>query len=543
MSSSPLAVTIGESGELTCEVHTPMGRPLELSGRASDIEPRTRGDNRMCNNEALVHNAWAAAKYHQAFVEATDEKLKTDHLTQYKAHAATTTTIATLLDDLTAITRDGWCSGCFTFASHLQIERKSSSSFRVYLCNFCGSPTMGCAARNCSNMATTDGGSSRIPKFCGEHRHDIPSFERAGRTIESLDDYRTLLEYDKPNLAKGAKFAAAGVLTAGVMSGAAFMAAPAIGGAIGAQLLGYSGAVASNAGLAMLGGGSLAAGGLGMAGGTAAVAAMGAALGAGLGASVTSAYVSEDKSFTIENIVEGTDGTPVIIARGFTTENDSNWHLAVKAARKRYPTSSIYVLTWGSKELKTLAAFFVKNVGTQQAMQAAGLAAAHASKSAAKKLTPLAPAFFAASVVKNPWHTAKVRADRTGVALAGILARTEAKDYILIGHSLGARVMVTAAETLKTDKTAPTIEAIHLLGAAVGQKRLWRPLNDSVKTQVYNYYSANDVVLKYLYSIAMAGSVAIGRKGIGAPYEKLVDCDVSDIVQGHSEYFAKVILR
>ncbi|NMO00340.1 DUF726 domain-containing protein [Gordonia sp. TBRC 11910] len=542
MASSLLTVVVEPSGELICGVRSPKGRPLELSGRAADIEPRVRGDNMLCDNEALVNNAWAAAKFFQAEAEEIDEKLKSDYLKQLKSHKATVTTIVTLIDGLTDITREGWCSGCYNYTSHRQVARESAS-FRVYLCEYCGSPTMGCAARNCTSMATTDSGSSRIPKFCGEHRHDIPSFERASDTIPTLHGYRSLLEFDKPNLAKGSKLVAAGVLTAGVLSGAAFMAAPAIGGAIGNLMLGYSGAVATNAGLAVLGGGSVAAGGLGMAGGTAVVAAMGAALGAGLGANVTSAYVSEDSSFDIENIIPGSGGTPVVIARGFNTEKSPNWHEAVALAQKRYPTSPVFVVTWGSKELKTLAAFFVKNVGTQQAMQAAGVAAAHASKAAAKKLTPLAPAFIAASLVKNPWHTAKVRADRTGVALAGLIARTDAKEYVLIGHSLGARVMVTAAETLKTDKKAPKIEAIHLLGAAVGQNRSWRQLKDAVKTQVFNYHSANDAVLKYLYTAAMGGSVAIGRKGIGAPYENLVDCDVSDEVGGHSEYFRKVTLK
>jgi hypothetical protein len=77
-------------------------------------------------------------------------------------------------------------------------------------------------------------------------------------------------------------FALAGVaLTAGV-------AAPAIGGAVGAGAMGLSGAAATSAGLAALGGGSLASGGLGMAGGTAVLGALGGFGGAGLGAAATS---------------------------------------------------------------------------------------------------------------------------------------------------------------------------------------------------------------------------------------------------------------
>jgi hypothetical protein len=59
------------------------------------------------------------------------------------------------------------------------------------------------------------------------------------------------------------------------------VAAPVIGGAIGAAM-GLSGAAAVSAGLAALGGGAIAAGGLGMAGGTAVLIGGGAMLGAGI---------------------------------------------------------------------------------------------------------------------------------------------------------------------------------------------------------------------------------------------------------------------
>lgn len=67
-----------------------------------------------------------------------------------------------------------------------------------------------------------------------------------------------------------------GVLTAG-------LAAPVVGGAIGASM-GLSGAAATSAGLAALGGGSIAAGGFGMAGGTIVLAGLGGIGGAGFAA-------------------------------------------------------------------------------------------------------------------------------------------------------------------------------------------------------------------------------------------------------------------
>lgn len=79
-----------------------------------------------------------------------------------------------------------------------------------------------------------------------------------------------------------------GVATAG-------MAAPFIGGAIGASM-GLSGAAAVNAGLAALGGGSLAAGGLGIAGGTALIGGVGGVAGGGVGAAAKKVLLDNDFS-------------------------------------------------------------------------------------------------------------------------------------------------------------------------------------------------------------------------------------------------------
>ena len=79
-------------------------------------------------------------------------------------------------------------------------------------------------------------------------------------------------------LTKGVKIAAAGAGAAVVIGAGAFLVAAPIGAAIGG-IAGLSGAAATNFGLALLGGGSLAAGGFGMAGGMAVVTGIGAAAG------------------------------------------------------------------------------------------------------------------------------------------------------------------------------------------------------------------------------------------------------------------------
>ena len=186
-----------------------------------------------------------------------------------------------------------------------------------------------------------------------------------------------------------------------------------------------------------------------MAGGTAVVAAVGGALGGALGSSVTTAYIGADKSFSIELIKPGS-GTAVIVANGLFSEGADTRKDWKDFVARRYPDSPIYRVHWGSNDLGDLVAM-AKALGGQPAaaLGVKGLAA-KAGRAGAKKLGPLAPALVIAAVAKNPWHTAKVKADRTGVALAGLLARTDAKRYVLVGHSLGARVAATAAQTLAT---------------------------------------------------------------------------------------------
>jgi hypothetical protein len=79
-------------------------------------------------------------------------------------------------------------------------------------------------------------------------------------------------------LTKGVKVTAVGVGAAVVLGTGAFFIAGPVGSLIG-MYAGLSGAAATNFGLALLGGGSLAAGGLGMAGGMAIVTGVGATAG------------------------------------------------------------------------------------------------------------------------------------------------------------------------------------------------------------------------------------------------------------------------
>lgn len=103
------------------------------------------------------------------------------------------------------------------------------------------------------------------------HREDLKAVRTAYKdAIRKLSKSGSWTRY--------ALLAGAGV-GLGVLTGG--LAAPAIAGVYGTLVLGYSGAVATSAGMAALGGGSIAAGGFGMAGGAALITGISGAAGAG----------------------------------------------------------------------------------------------------------------------------------------------------------------------------------------------------------------------------------------------------------------------
>ncbi|MDG4666364.1 hypothetical protein [Mycobacterium sp. 236(2023)] len=103
------------------------------------------------------------------------------------------------------------------------------------------------------------------------HPEDLAAVETAYRdAIKKLSSVGSWTKY--------ALLAGAG-LGLGLLTGG--LAAPAIAGIYGSLVLGYSGAVATTAGMAALGGGSIAAGGFGMAGGAALITGLTGVAGAG----------------------------------------------------------------------------------------------------------------------------------------------------------------------------------------------------------------------------------------------------------------------
>lgn len=142
---------------------------------------------------------------------------------------------------------------------------------------------------------------------------------------------------------------------------------------------------------------------------------------------------------------------------------------------------------------------------------------------------------FTYLLINNWWHLAVRNSKHTGKLLAETIMACEHREFILIGHSLGARVIYNCLEHLKTKNFETNITEAHLLGGAVNSRILkWDKTTDTVKNKIYNYYSSNDKVLKFLYSTIMIDRFPIGLQSINLPYFENID-STEDIL-GHTEY-------
>lgn len=449
---------------------------------------------------------------------------------------------------------ESYCSWCFEKHGCTPKE-KNNFTRNVYTCNGCGKEIVKCRA--CNNKAKFSGvdvsGSDDVGiwsgNFCAVHEGTIAKFETLNWKLGSIGEFRDIVERDERNYKKIGTTAAFSIGGAAIIAPLALAAAPAVGGAIGTSLLGYSGAAATNAGLATLGGGALAAGGAGMAGGVAVVTAAGSALGGRYGAVISNSYYGDIDGFEIIKIKPG-KGPSVICIDGFLTEKSkeapNKW---LDDLAEIYPDNEIYYVKWEAKRLQDIASS-ASLLGSKEIAKKGLLGLAKsASKTAATKVAPLGMAFQALGLVTNPWSVAGIKAYQTGALLADIIARTD-KEYILIGHSLGARVIYSCLASLKT-KDKVFIKEAHLLGGAInnscssddGSNSVnWLDIHKAVSGSIHNYYSNNDDVLKYLYKVGEGVKFDFGEP-IGR-YEIDNSCiyniDVSEHIGGHTEYKSKI---
>ena len=221
------------------------------------------------------------------------------------------------------------------------------------------------------------------------------------------------------------------------------------------------------------------------------------------------------ESFSIHKLSSGSSkGCRVIYVNGFLGQSDDQFSDWQSAGLKLFPDTIGYGLRWESRRIGTLQD--VAGMVSQQVLLAwktAGLSAIAA------------------------WYYTSLRAADTGRLLAQILMRAPGQKFILCGHSLGARVIFYALNELAEKKRDDVVQAVHLMGGAVGvgDVDMWKRAVSVCQGGIANYYSLNDEVLKLAYIPAMGfRSDPIGRNSLHLPGVR--NYDVSSDVAGHTAY-------
>jgi pimeloyl-ACP methyl ester carboxylesterase len=148
------------------------------------------------------------------------------------------------------------------------------------------------------------------------------------------------------------------------------------------------------------------------------------------------------------------------------------------------------------------------------------------------------------------FENAKSRAERCGRLLAVYLANNFKNQWpVLVGHSLGTRVVATAAHELTSEYGAGQLTSIHLMGAALHRAENWDNRLAHATTQgVYNYFSDHEKFeIQALYGLSIGfKSRPLGTLGLGwrADNQPLItDIDVTECVPHHNAYFDNIVLN
>jgi Protein of unknown function (DUF726) len=453
-----------------------------------------------------------------------------------------------------------YCSWCNEFSNHELVERNRLVR-NDYHCEYCGNSTVMCRVPTCHHMATaepkeeSDDGlwhslrESWSSEFCAEHDGSIPGFQNLGLKLNGLEEWELLFERQSINFKKIGTVAGGLIGGAAVFGPLAFLAAPGLASALGsAGMLGaagtgtaiktLTGVALANASMAAIGGGTVAAGGFGMAGGAILVTAAGSALGARQGAVVSNNYYGSVKDFSIDKVNSG-KGTGLVFINGFLSQKKDNTPEWRRAAEPFFDVNPWYQTNWESKSLYDIGSLIGKGVGGKAFAEFMKKLAARAARKAGSKLSPLNWAATISEIFGNPWHSAMVKAAMTGIMLADIIARTKHRSgFNIMAHSLGCRVTYYMLNALST-KDRQYIRNVYLLGGAVDRKdtKGWKAAASAVKGRIFNCYSKNDDVLRFLYQPANAFiSDPIGLGPITTRHQSIRNINVTRFVGGHMQY-------
>jgi len=219
----------------------------------------------------------------------------------------------------------------------------------------------------------------------------------------------------------------------------------------------------------------------------------------------------------------------LICIDGFLCEGDDTSREWLSNIPSQYSKRAIYALKWESKNLIDFATA-VNSIGAMGIAVRPGL-------------------FGVANVImdaRKPWVNARNNTPVVGVWLANYIQKSERK-FVIIGHSLGARVAYYCLDHLSKIKCYGQIKDVHLLGGSVDnhacsskQKQInWYGLDKVVTGNIRNYHSDEDSILKFLFNLLEGFTEdPIGRHPIDNGC--VINHNVTSQVSGHTEFKAQL---
>lgn len=401
-----------------------------------------------------------------------------------------------------------YCSWCLRKTTHQVREAPSVNS--SYFCEGCEKPTKSCVAPTCNEQSRN---LDFIPKefsikefgkpfeyyrnlYCAQHSGIIPSFESLYQKIDDLSDYETFKTNRNHNLKKYTDRALFFIVIAA--TGIDFMP-----GEVTELAPDEAMSVDDNPQIDEE---------------SIDIIQSDKALKGALLTSVTMGVAFTNPNFRIIQQDKGIAKSKqsIIFINGFLTQGKLDFLKWNNGFNKYMSGFNKYSIDWDSKSISPnnpihlIKKKFVKNA-------------------------------YALEIISK-WFGAKDNCVMTARGLAAVMSRTKLNDYVdLAGHSLGSLFIQTVLDQYTLLGHSP-IRNIYLFGGAVdNDKHLWEKQINKIHGKVYNFYSDNDDILKIAYqSTTFFSSTPIGLAEIQVNSNKIINVDVSHIVNGHNEYKSKL---
>jgi Protein of unknown function (DUF726) len=217
-----------------------------------------------------------------------------------------------------------------------------------------------------------------------------------------------------------------------------------------------------------------------------------------------------DEAFELKKLVDGS-GPTVIFALGMRSAR-KNGEGILRLIQDTHPEAEVFRLHWnaGKSPMNLEALSLMPGIG-------------RVARAGAILSKPVRAGY--------DFIRSRPRSMEAGRILGELIAQTKSRSLVLVGHSLGAQLMVTAAETCAEFGRYDAISEVHLLGAAMRSTDDFLLLSESVDGLVYNYHSINDPDLYLLYGPYVGTA---GANGIDTLLLNVKNVDLSDSVFAHS---------